>query len=1819
MTVGANTLSIGGTLARTSGSIDATNGSATVVLNSASAQTIPASTFTGNVNNLTINNSAGVTLSQSVTIPGTLTLTSGNLTLGSSNLTLAASHAVGGTPSASNHIVTNGTGYVTTTAAFSSAYTFPIGFTTANYNPVVITPSAQTPTIKVQAIGTATTSLTNSLKAQWVIGGLTSSSTVVSFPWNSTNDISASAPLGGIVYNYSGSAWVDMPSYSNTSGSSPSYTTSLTGTTLSNPSTLTVGPNTLPVIGLTSAVGSNTQSVNTVTVITPITYAWSGAATGATVTWTGTASSSAPPNGISVSTSGSVSITGTASDAGTYVFTVTTVGGTGTTSLSGTLSVIAAPIPSIAFASINTVGSSTIYSGSGNYPLTNFSVSVTTSTTALTSVTIPITVSGLVTGDITAYKLFYTATSSAPNYSSATPLATASSSTSSISFSSFSQSISVGTTGYFWVTIDVAPAATSGHAISSSSFTSTALGFSTIVNASGSAINYGTKSVGYPTFYNVANTDVSQLTNWGINTDGSGSNPTSFANTHATFDLYNGASNTLASATVFSVGALNIGDGSAHNATLATSASLTLTTAATIGAGSTLTIGSAATLTVSASSSLTVAGTLLNQNASTAAIVTTGGTLSVGASGVYTLNVGTSGTPATTGQIPTATWNSASTININGYYGSVNVTSSANSTYGNLSINGILSGTMVIWSTAGQNVAGNFIINPAGTYGASGLLQIISSGGTNFLTVGGSYVQHGGNVLLNPSSSTNQRPVVILGNFTIDDAAGNGSPVFQISKGTGNAILILKGNLSLTNTTFSTITASSGSSDVYFAGNNQTVTTSGVTYSVNTGMSLNWHVNSGSNVNLGTAVLGGTTFSTNGAYNYTSITGTVASGSNSITSVSSTAGLQPGMIITGTGIPANTFITSVGVLATSTVTISNNATGGSAGETLTLSTASTSTVQSGHVGGLNGNIATTGTNTLNSGTNYIFNGASAQVSGALLTAANNLTINNSAGVTLSSNTPVTGSLTLTSGTLNTGANSLTISGSLAYTAGNIDASNASATLVFGNSGTTTVSSGFIVGNTVNNLTINNGVTLNTAAVLNVNKALVNNGSITGNGSINLPQQAASQAISGTGSLVNLTLNNTNGASISSGAQSLTGILTVTAGTLNSGTSTPGLVLKSTGINYPTSSAVVGNVCSTCKITGYATVERYIPKGYRAYRDIAPEVYTTTGTIFNNWQAGGTTGSNATTGIFITGANAGDLNNSMGVVDATSANPTPSATSNYLDYSINGIPSCYNFLNASGGSWTSGLTHTDTVLDAFQGYRVLVRGARDFNLYKTPVTSDLPGSLNMEDATTLSATGNLVYGDVTYNTTSGVSATANGSSITVSADVLNSKTDTSFSIVANPYVAPVSWATIYGNSTGLNASFWYLDPTTGSTGNYLADNASSGSSILVYNTSGSPSDYNAIAASGFIQPGQAFFVQNHGTKAPTLKFTEDSKSISSSSFAKVFGVTTPLSKLYITLLKNNGSTNSLVDGAAAAFSAKFTNTYGSQDAKKLNGSSDNLSITDKGRNLSIDGRLPATTNDVLPISLSALSGTTYKLVVNATTYTANGVAPYVVDAYNKTTSAINSIDTIAFTVDTKTPATYQNRFSIVFKPTTLAVNSIVVSASLKNTTATIVWNTVGENGVAAFTVEKSTDGISFTKIGEVSAKNTATASYTATDNDVVTTTSYYRIKAISTDGTISYSNTVKLTTNYSPLTSIYPNPLVGRILNIQLGNVEAGKYVVSITNELGQTVTKETISHSGGVGTHSINIKESIASGVYHVTISSVESKQFINSSTLTVN
>ncbi len=147
---------------------------------------------------------------------------------------------------------------------------------------------------------------------------------------------------------------------------------------------------------------------------------------------------------------------------------------------------------------------------------------------------------------------------------------------------------------------------------------------------------------------------------------------------------------------------------------------------------------------------------------------------------------------------------------------------------------------------------------------------------------------------------------------------------------------------------------------------------------------------------------------------------------------------------------------------------------------------------------------------------------------------------------------------------------------------------------------------------------------------------------------------------------------------------------------------------------------------------------------------------------------------------------------------------------------------------------------------------------------------------------------------------------------------------------------------------------------------------------------------------------------------------------------------------------------------------------------------------------------------------------------------------------------------------------------------------------KTKTNIIYWRTESETDNDYFTLERSTDALSFTELVRIDGAGTSTnpIDYEWTDKSTISGISYYRLKQTDIDGTFTYSE-IK-TSNIVPYSEplIYPNPTRG-IINISTGVQDQAEIKILMYNDLGLLV-KETI----GTGPHTEIDIENLTTGIY---------------------
>ena len=415
----------------------------------------------------------------------------------------------------------------------------------------------------------------------------------------------------------------------------------------------------------------------------------------------------------------------------------------------------------------------------------------------------------------------------------------------------------------------------------------------------------------------------------------------------------------------------------------------------------------------------------------------------------------------------------------------------------------------------------------------------------------------------------------------------------------------------------------------------------------------------------------------------------------------------------------------------------------------------------------------------------------------------------------------------------------------------------------------------------------------------------------------------------------------------------------------------------------TGTGVLGTITGSLVNADNVTTERYIP-AKRAFRFLSSSVTTTT-SIKANWQEG--------------------VNNSS-VLFANNQNPKPgfgthitgsSSGSNGFDASQSSNASLFGFDNSSG-QWTT-ITNTDTnILNAGSAYRLMVRGDRSV---------DLSNNAPTPTPTTLRATGTLFKG-----------------SKTISGAALNQAAN-GYSLIGNPYQAPVDMKAVLDASSGLATQFYYVwDPTQNTRGAYVSVDVQNGVNSIF-----------ASSANKYLQPGQAAFIRKDATtNAASVTFLEANKYVVATN-ENVFRLETSNLSLLKVSMNSNGIA---LDGFALVFDTNSNNAIDANDAGKLGNLDEDLATSNNGSLSSIESRQFPVNNEEIQLYATKFRTTNYTLKTTLENY--SGPTPYLLDTYTQNYTLLNgNTETIyPFSVDSTIPnSVATNRFKIVFRNNALS--------------------------------------------------------------------------------------------------------------------------------------------------------------------------------------
>jgi hypothetical protein len=693
---------------------------------------------------------------------------------------------------------------------------------------------------------------------------------------------------------------------------------------------------------------------------------------------------------------------------------------------------------------------------------------------------------------------------------------------------------------------------------------------------------------------------------------------------------------------------------------------------------------------------------------------------------------------------------------------------------------------------------------------------------------------------------------------------------------------------------------------------------------------------------------------------------------------------------------------------------------------------------------------------------------------------------------------------------------------------------------------------------VNNVTVTGSFDIN-AFTLMIGGAISNSGTFTAskgtiemNGSV---AQAIPASVFANDLVKGLTIRNNAGVTIG-GNLNLLDALTVAGGSLNTGGY---LTLKSSD----TATARIAQITSISPtpIVGNVTVERYVP-GRRKYRLITSSVSTSTASTLNpgeeslsiwaNWQNLGNNAS-ANAGNFITGGSAADGFDTQ----------TPNASL----FTYDDVNRRYVGYTSAAGKNTK-----YTPLKAGIAYYMFVYGDR-----RNTITTSTPNS------TILNAKGLVKTGDQLYNTSSPIPLTGVAGRWTM---------------LGNPFASPIDWTTI--PKTDLLNTYWGWDPNLAGTGGYVT--VSTMGDITITSPMSGVTGINQ-----YIQSGQGFFVRTTGA-SPSMTIREQDKA-GNNNRAAFREIGAPLPLMAVNLQYSSGGTKALADGVVAAFDSEFSNQVNNEDAPKMINTAEGLAINNTNELLSIDARKMPVNDDTLFLNISRLARPMYTLQIFAKELETVPMRAYLEDTYLNTSQLLSMTDTnrIDFTVNPSIAASSNvNRFRIVFKVLTvvLPVNFTSIRAAQEGEDVRVKWDISEESNIREYEVERSTDGLNFSKIGSTPSKgNNAYESYEWLDENPVPGNNYYRIKAVEYDETFILSRivNVKIEGKNSQM-RIFPNPVQNGQINLHISTEQKAQYLVTLIDLQGRQILTQEFNHPGGSFSRSIQVGQNYAAGIYHLEV-----------------
>ena len=315
---------------------------------------------------------------------------------------------------------------------------------------------------------------------------------------------------------------------------------------------------------------------------------------------------------------------------------------------------------------------------------------------------------------------------------------------------------------------------------------------------------------------------------------------------------------------------------------------------------------------------------------------------------------------------------------------------------------------------------------------------------------------------------------------------------------------------------------------------------------------------------------------------------------------------------------------------------------------------------------------------------------------------------------------------------------------------------------------------------------------------------------------------------------------------------------------------------------------------------------------------------------------------------------------------------------------------------------------------------------------------------------------------------------------------------------------------------------------------------------------------------------------------------------------------------------NGTT--LMDGNMTNYNNIYSNAIDGYDIWKMSNFGENFGILRSTANLVVERRALITSTDTTYFRMWNMQQRNYRIQVIAEKLHNSNLMGFVRDSYLNQDFPIDLNDTtdINFTVNAQAGSAAADRFKLIYvnlgiAAGTLPVNFTGITASRKSNNIQLSFSVANEINMHQYVVQHSADGRLFKDITTIAPSGAGSSkTYQTFDVQTASAAHFYRIKGISIGGKEQYSVIAKVSaqSNLSAI-QVYPNPITGKSMQIELNNTVAGMHQLVAISNIGQRFVLPALKIAGTQQMQTVQLPGSMAPGIYRLQVTAPDAKVFV--------